>query len=106
MKAAVAEIYPTIQGEGPYTGDPQIFVRLAGCPLRCDYCDTPFSLTIRGHPQMTVRNVVKQVMKLIRLHDIHTVSITGGEPLSHVLYLKGLIRALKQKRLKVYLETA
>jgi 7-carboxy-7-deazaguanine synthase len=106
MKAPISEIYSTIQGEGPYTGEGQVFVRLAGCPLRCDYCDTRSSLTANGHSQMTVDEVVEEVIQQAASENIQTVSLTGGEPLSHAPFVRELIRTLKKNGLKIYLETA
>lgn len=104
MKAPVSEIYASVQGEGPYTGQPQIFVRLAGCPLRCHYCDTPDSLVANGHPRMTVDEIRREIARL--RESIDTVSITGGEPLIHAGFLKELTGTLKKDGFKIYLETA
>jgi organic radical activating enzyme len=107
MKTAfVSEIYPSVQGEGPFTGERQIFFRLAGCPLRCNYCDTPESLTVAGHSRMTVEEVVKELLRLKRQHSIRTVSVTGGEPLVYAPFLKTLFQKLKQEDIRIYLETA
>jgi len=102
----VSEIYTSLQGEGPYAGERQIFVRLAGCPLRCNYCDTPASLIGRGHPRLSVQAVVKKVLSERKKHKATTVSVTGGEPLAHVSFLTELLPALKNKKFRVYLETA
>lgn len=104
--AYISEIFPTVQGEGPFTGERQIFVRLAGCPLRCDYCDTPGSLTAEGHQRMDVHQVLKKVIELRELEKIQTVSLTGGEPLAHISFLKELVPLLKENNFKIYLETA
>lgn len=106
MNAYISEIYASIQGEGPYTGEPQIFLRLAGCPLRCDYCDTPASLTAKGHPQKTSKRVRDEIVKLARKNNIQTISVTGGEPLAQVGFLKELFPLLKKAGLRIYLETA
>lgn len=103
--AYISEIYASYQGEGPYTGEPQIFLRLAGCPLRCNYCDTPESLTARGHKAMTIETALHKVSALSRAKRIRTVSVTGGEPLAHVHFLKELLPRLK-KKWNTYLETA
>jgi organic radical activating enzyme len=102
----ISEIYTSVQGEGPFTGEKQIFVRLAGCPLRCDYCDTPSSLIARGHPRLSVAEALKRTLAERRTHRAQTVSLTGGEPLAHVGFLKEFIPALKKKKFRVYLETA
>lgn len=103
---AISEIYASVQGEGPYTGEPQVFVRLAGCPLRCDYCDTPGSLTAKGHPHRSAEDVAGDVIRLAQLRNIWTVSLTGGEPLAHIRFLKELVPLLKKAGLRIYLETA
>lgn len=102
----ISEIYSSIQGEGPYTGEKQIFLRLAGCPLRCDYCDTPYSLTAKGHPKMEAQDAAREVIDLSKESKATTVSITGGEPLVHLDFLLELIPILREAGLKIYLETA
>jgi 7-carboxy-7-deazaguanine synthase len=73
--AFVSEIFPTLQGEGPFMGRWQIFLRLAGCPLRCDYCDTPGSLTSRGHPRMTVDEAVRAVLDLRSIPPLDSIAL-------------------------------
>jgi organic radical activating enzyme len=102
----VSEIYPSVQGEGPYTGERQIFLRLAGCPLRCDYCDTPGSLTAKGHPLRSANDILSELLRVRRDKKISTVSVTGGEPLAHAAFLKTLLPRLKKNKFRVYLETA
>jgi organic radical activating enzyme len=105
VTAFISEVYASVQGEGPYTGEAQVFVRLAGCPFRCSYCDTPASLTAKGHPRLSVKEVLRKVKKCAG-GKIRTVSVTGGEPLAHVEFLKELFPALKKNRFQIYLETA
>jgi 7-carboxy-7-deazaguanine synthase len=71
----VFEIYASIQGESTYVGRPCVFVRLAGCDLRCAWCDTPYAFA--GGRKMTVAEVVAAVEAL----QIPLVELTGGEPL-------------------------
>lgn len=56
----VVEIFPTLQGEGPRAGDPAVFVRLGGCNLACDFCDTEFET----FAPMQVEEIVATIQKL------------------------------------------
>lgn len=105
-EAFVSEIFCSVQGEGPFTGEKQIFVRLAGCPLRCDYCDTPDSLTVAGHSRLAVEDVLNEVRRLGRERSVRTVSITGGEPLSQPRFLEAFLPRLKSEGFRTYLETS
>jgi len=71
----ITEIYPSIQGESTHAGKPCVFVRLTGCNLRCTWCDSAFTFT--GGEWRELDRVVAEAHAL----GIHTVEITGGEPL-------------------------
>lgn len=73
---AVQEVFYTLQGEGPYSGRPAVFIRLAGCNLACTFCDTEFESNI--NQRLAVREIVAQVMAA-PIRDF--VVLTGGEPL-------------------------
>lgn len=77
----VQEIFATFQGEGPYVGYPSVFVRLGGCNLACDFCDTEFD----SFQEKTLENILDEVLKLSKNEkgDVirKLVVITGGEPL-------------------------
>ncbi len=68
----INEIFYSIQGEGRYTGTPAVFVRFAGCNLRCPFCDTEFE----SYTEMTEDEIVAEVRRYPTLHVI----LTGGEP--------------------------
>lgn len=117
---AVGEIFSSIQGEGIHVGRRQIFIRFSGCPLRCVYCDTrqfwepatscrvessPGSGRFRTLSPLTPPEIVQEVLRL-RTPDLHSVSLTGGEPLSSPDILFPLLKGLRRKGLKTYLETA
>ena len=93
----VKEIFTSIQGEGAYVGYKQLFVRLCGCNLRCSYCDTDFD--INGSKEFTP----EQIAEICKQNtDCHSISITGGEPLLHTEFIKGLSKICE---LPIYLET-
>lgn len=73
---AVQSIFYTLQGEGPLSGRPAVFARLAGCNLACHFCDTEFESGIDN--VLSVETIAEQVERF-RHHDL--VVLTGGEPL-------------------------
>jgi 7-carboxy-7-deazaguanine synthase len=95
----VYRIYRSIQGESSYAGLPCTFVRLAGCNLRCRWCDTPEAFA-SGVP-MSVARVIKTVDE----SSSSLVEITGGEPLLQPA-VKPLMRALCEGNKTVLLETS
>lgn len=72
----ITEIFRSLQGEGDAVGFPTVFVRLTGCPLRCQYCDTAYAFT--GGEWWSLDAIVARVAELGARH----VCVTGGEPLS------------------------
>ena len=90
----VSELYstPTIQGEGMSLGRPATFLRLAGCNLTCQWCDTPYSWNWKKYPvEATTRMAIEEVVRWFLAQDIDLLVITGGEPL---LQQRGIIRFL------------
>ncbi len=77
----VQEIFPTFQGEGPYVGYPSVFVRLGGCNLACDFCDTEFD----SYQNLSLEKILTEVARLAKNEAGEVVRklvvITGGEPL-------------------------
>ncbi|MCE5228697.1 radical SAM protein [bacterium] len=73
----VNELYASIQGESTYAGRPCSFVRLAGCPLRCAWCDSEFSFA--GGERMSLDDIIDGMQKL----GLPLVEVTGGEPLAN-----------------------
>ena len=72
----VNEIFYSIQGESLSSGLPTIFIRLTGCPLRCQYCDTSYAFT-EGK-----KKSFEKIIEEIKKYKCMNVTITGGEPLS------------------------
>lgn len=102
----VSEIFSSLQGEGLYVGQRHIFIRLAGCPWRCRYCDTPKSLVNEGHATISLADVLDKVRALQATHTHSAVSVTGGEPLMQSAFLTALLPALRTLGLQTHLETS
>ena len=105
MKAKILEIFRSIQGEGKYAGVKQVFVRFFECNMHCVWCDTPASIgdTTRNYKEIELKDLVAEIKKI--REGCHSVSLTGGEPLLQVDFIKELIPHLKKMKLPVYLET-
>ncbi len=95
------EIFASVQGEGLRQGEPTIFVRLAGCNLRCGFCDTKKAW--RSGREISVDTIVKEVGRLRRDFPATWVCLTGGEPLAQ--NVGPLVRRLHDEGLKVQIET-
>ncbi|MBP7585552.1 MAG: radical SAM protein, partial [Spirochaetes bacterium] len=76
MSLMVSEIFRSIQGETTRAGFPSLFIRLAGCNLRCDWCDTEYAR--EGGTPMTVSDIIARVKEA---GGFDHVTVTGGEPL-------------------------
>ena len=96
----VVEIFKSIDGEGIRVGYPVTFIRLAGCNLRCNYCDTKYSYADEKFTEMTPQEIYNQVYKL----GGKRITLTGGEPLIHK-DVKVLVDLLIQKGYEVNIET-
>jgi len=93
----VKEIFTSIQGEGPYVGYKQLFIRLCGCNLKCNYCDTDFDAN-----ESQVYTVEELINVANNNLDCHSISLTGGEPLLHTDFIKEFSDKIN---LPIYLET-
>jgi 7-carboxy-7-deazaguanine synthase len=97
----VSEIFYSIQGEGFLAGVPSIFVRLAGCPLRCRWCDTKYAWDPMAGQEYSVTEIVQAVQQ----RPCKFVVITGGEPMINA-DLPQLVRELKTAEKHITIETA
>jgi len=97
----VNEIFYSLQGEGFLAGIPSVFVRLAGCPLRCRWCDTKYALAEDAGDDLTIAEIVEAVCKL----RCRFVVITGGEPMVN-FEVRQLARELKDAGKHITIETA
>ncbi len=98
----VTEIFHSIQGEGPAMGWPAIFVRLSGCNLQCEGCDTDHETWRELSPEAVLAEIQKITSARIRCDK---VIITGGEPTLQGSELLQLICILYEKGYEVHIET-
>jgi 7-carboxy-7-deazaguanine synthase len=95
----ITEIFYSLQGEADTAGIPTVFVRLTGCPLRCQYCDTAYAF--HGGEWWEVERIVARVQEFATRY----VCVTGGEPLAQKGCIE-LLRRLCDAGLRVSLETS
>jgi 7-carboxy-7-deazaguanine synthase len=95
----ISEIFYSLQGESNTVGLPTVFVRLTGCPLRCNYCDTSYAFS--GGKKMSLDDIFVEIAK----YDCKTVCVTGGEPLAQPACLD-LLTKLADENFSVSLETS
>lgn len=91
----INEIFYSLQGEGHFTGRPAIFIRFAGCNLRCPFCDTDFT----SYTEMSVA----EILEAIASYPAHFVVLTGGEP--SLQLTPEFITALKEADYYLSIET-
>ena len=113
ISANIIEIFSSIQGEGKYVGCKQIFIRLAGCNLSCNYCDTNFvkndffdvyknDCKVKEDNPATIDKVINIINDLSLKSKIHSISFTGGEPLLQAEFIKNIAERVDHK---IFLET-
>ncbi len=95
----VQEVFYTLQGEGPFTGHPAVFVRVAGCNLSCYWCDTEFESST-WYPSLD--QLLEKIAE-VRPEFCHLIVITGGEPFRQ--NIGPLVQNLLMQKLRVQIET-
>lgn len=108
---AVNEMFASLQGEGPATGLPCVFLRTAGCNLRCGFCDTPFSWDWERYDRaaevqlLAPADLVARVLACASPHT-KTLILTGGEPMLQQGRLEPVLAVLVEQGWRVEVETA
>ena len=95
----ITEIFYSLQGEAKEVGIPTVFVRLTGCPLRCNYCDTAYAF--KGNNPLSIQNILDEVSQ----YNAQYVCVTGGEPMAQSNCLE-LLDSLIDSGYNVSMETS
>lgn len=122
VRAPLVEVFHSVQGEGRFVGVPMTFLRVATCPIRCSYCDTPHShratataLVREGDTERTEPNPVDAVRAAELVESCARaggsplpamLSVTGGEPLAVPAFVRALGALLRPRGCRIHLETA
>jgi organic radical activating enzyme len=99
-KLPLVEEFYSVQGEGYHTGKPAYFIRLGGCDVGCEWCDTRFAWNPDEHPLVETDIIVEHVLK----SGTNSVVVTGGEPLTW--NLDPLCSSLKNAKILTFIETS
>jgi 7-carboxy-7-deazaguanine synthase len=103
IEAEVVDIFSSVQGEGIFVGARQIFVRFKRCNMNCSFCDEQKNLQPRHYTSIALASEIRQLEEAKGAH--HSVSLTGGEPLVYLDFLKVFLPLLRKTGMKSYLET-
>ncbi len=102
----ISEIFSSLQGEGPYLGVKQIFVRFGRCNMHCSYCDELEKMKEENFTIYNLDGLLQAVQELeAEKGQHHSVSLTGGEPLFYAPFLKNFMPKMKEEGFTTYLET-
>ena len=99
QRLRITEIFYSLQGESRTSGYPTVFIRLTGCPLRCEYCDTTYAF--KGGEWLSFEQIFTEVKK----YNTRYITVTGGEPLAQKKCIS-LLKLLCEQGYDVSLETS
>ena len=102
MKIKISEIFFSIQGEGVLIGTPTVFIRLYGCNLRCDWCDSMYAVEGNEYDVRTINSIIKET----EIYSCDNICITGGEPLLQVDQVALITEKFIKINKNIILETA
>lgn len=105
MKVRLYEIFTSLEGEGILYGTKTLFVRLAGCPFRCFYCDTKESLPLDSGQEYEMAEACQIIEKSLQ-EKTYKVNFTGGDPLVQAEAVAELAKFVRSKDVPTYLESS
>jgi organic radical activating enzyme len=105
LKVRLFEIFTSVEGEGILYGTKTLFVRLAGCPFTCFYCDTKESLPLDSGTEYTIEKANQLIDSNLK-HQTYKVNFTGGDPLIQHQAVAQLAKHIQEKKIPTYLESS
>ncbi len=105
MKVRISEIFTSVEGEGILYGTKTLFVRLAGCPFTCFYCDTLESLPMDSGTEYSIENACQLIDDSLK-ENTFKINFTGGDPLIQYQGVAELAKHVKSKNIPTYLESS
>ena len=105
MKVRLFEIFTSVEGEGILYGTKTLFVRLAGCPFTCFYCDTKESLPLDSGTEYSIDEACQLIDSNLK-KQTYKVNFTGGDPLIQHQAVALLAKHIQEKKILTYLESA
>ncbi len=105
MNVRLFELFTSFEGEGIFYGTKTLFVRLAGCPFSCFYCDTPAALPIDSGTEYNIDDASDLIAKSLE-NNTYKVNFTGGEPLLQFEAVAELAKQIQSKGISTYLESS
>ena len=105
MNVRLFEIFTSVEGEGILFGTKTLFVRLAGCPFSCFYCDTVESLPLESGDEYSIENACKLIDAKLQ-NQTYKVNFTGGDPLIQHKSVAELAKHVQSKKIPTYLESS
>ena len=105
MKVRLFEIFTSVEGEGILYGTKTLFVRLAGCPFTCFYCDTKESLPLDSGTEYSIEDANKLIDSNLK-NQTYKVNFTGGDPLIQHQAVALLAKHIQDKKIPTYLESS
>lgn len=105
MKVRLFEIFTSLEGEGILYGTKTLFVRLAGCPFTCFYCDTKESLPMDSGQEYEIKDACSLIEKNL-VDKTYKVNFTGGDPLVQAEAVSEMAKFIQSKKIPTYLESS